>query len=189
MKNDSMTKTTRGVTILGSTGSIGCATLDVLARHPQRFHVFALSASTQVERMLDQCRRFQPQRAVMLDSTAAEKLKAALRAEHIDVEVLSGAEGLEVIATDPRAPIVVAAIVGAAGLLPTLAAVRAGKHVLLANKEPLVMCGQLFIAEAADSGALLLPVDSEHNAIFQCMPSGYTTGHEAPVRKIYLTCS
>ncbi len=179
----------KSVTILGSTGSIGCATLDVLARHPQRFRVFALSASTQVERMLEQCRRFRPTRAVMLDADAADKLKAALRAERIRVEVLAGAEGLEVIATDPRAPIVVAAIVGAAGLLPTLAAVRAGKHVLLANKEPLVMCGELLIAEARQSGATLLPVDSEHNAIFQCMPSGYATGHPAPVRRIFLTCS
>lgn len=179
----------QGVTLLGSTGSIGGATLDVLARHPQRFRIFALSASTQVERMLDQCRRFRPQRAVMLDPAAAEKLKTALRAEKISTEVLTGAEGLEVIATDPRAPVVVAAIVGAAGLLPTLAAVRAGKRVLLANKEPLVMCGQLFVTEARRSGALLLPVDSEHNAIFQCMPGGYATGNAAPVRRIVLTCS
>ncbi len=179
----------QGVTILGSTGSIGGATLDVLARHPQRFSVFALSASTQVERMLEQCRRFRPQRAVMLDPAAAGKLKAGLRAEKIPVEVLVGTEGLEVIATDPRAPVVVAAIVGAAGLLPTLAAVRAGKRVLLANKEPLVMCGQLFIEEAHRTGATLLPVDSEHNAIFQCLPAGYIAGKPVAVRRIFLTCS
>jgi len=185
----SSTTSTGGVTILGSTGSIGCAALDVLERHPQRFQVFALSAFTDVDGMLVQCRRFRPQRVVMRNPAAAEKLKAALRAERLPVEVLSGAEGLEAIATDARAPIVVAAIVGAAGLLPTLAAVRAGKRVLLANKEPLVMCGGLFIAQAARSGATLLPVDSEHNAVFQCMPSGYTTGRCAPVRRIFLTCS
>ncbi len=179
----------QGVTILGSTGSIGGATLDVLARHPQRFRVVALSASTQVERMIEQCRRFRPQKAVMLDPAAAERLKAGLRAHGVAVEALVGPEGLEAIATDPQASIVVAAIVGAAGLLPTLAAVRAGKRVLLANKEPLVMCGRLFMDEARRSGAALLPVDSEHNAIFQCMPGGFTTGTRAPVRRIFLTCS
>lgn len=179
----------QAVTILGSTGSIGEAALDVLSRHPQRFRVLSLSASTQVERMLEQCRRFRPQQAVMLDGAAAEKLRAALQAEQITTDVLTGANALETIAADPRAAIVVAAIVGAAGLLPTLAAVRAGKRVLLANKEPLVMCGRLFVDEARRSGALLLPVDSEHNAIFQCMPDRYTIGGDAPVRRIFLTCS
>jgi 1-deoxy-D-xylulose-5-phosphate reductoisomerase len=179
----------QSVVILGSTGSIGEATLDVLARHPQRFRVLSLSASTQVERMIEQCRRFRPLQAVMLDATAGEKLRAALRAEKLSTEVLTGAAALESIAADAHATIVVAAIVGAAGLLPTLAAVRAGKRVLLANKEPLVMCGQLFVDEARRSGALLLPVDSEHNAIFQCMPERYTIGGQAPVRRIFLTCS
>jgi 1-deoxy-D-xylulose-5-phosphate reductoisomerase len=179
----------QSVTILGSTGSIGDAALDVLARHPQRFRVHALSASTQVERMLAQCRRFRPERAVMLDTAAAQALETALRAERISTEVLAGAQALETIAADPRSTIVVAAIVGAAGLLPTLAAVRAGKRVLFANKEPLVMCGRLFVDAAQKSGALLLPVDSEHNAIFQCMPDRYTIGGRAPVRRIFLTCS
>lgn len=125
----------------------------------------------------------------MLDSKAGERLKAGLRAQALRAEVLSGAEGLQAIAIDPQAPIVVAAIVGAAGLLPILAAVRAGKRVLLANKEPLVMCGQLFMDEAGRSDATLLPVDSEHNAIFQCMPAGFITGSRAPVRRIFLTCS
>jgi 1-deoxy-D-xylulose-5-phosphate reductoisomerase len=177
------------VTLLGSTGSIGGATLDVLARHPDRFGIFALSASTQVERMLEQCRRFRPAQAVMLDAAAAERLAAGLRAEQIATEVLTGSDALQTVARDARAPIVVAAIVGAAGLLPTLAAVRAGKRVLFANKEPLVMCGPLFVEEARRSGAVLLPVDSEHNAIFQCMPDSYVTGHRAPVRRIFLTCS
>jgi 1-deoxy-D-xylulose-5-phosphate reductoisomerase len=180
---------TEQVTILGSTGSIGGAALDVLARHPARFRVYALSASTQIERLLEQCRQFRPQKAVLLDATAAGRLRDALRADGIATEVLTGAEGLQQIATDPQAAIVVAAIVGAAGLLPTLAAVRAGKRVLFANKEPLVMCGRLFVEEAARSGAVLLPVDSEHNAIFQCMPHGYTTGRRAAVRRISLTCS
>src|SRR3990167_4025218 len=158
----------QGVTILGSTGSIGGATLDVLASHARRFEVFALSASTHVERMLEQCRRLRPRKAVMLDPAAAERLKSELRAEGLPIEVLAGSMGLNAIAADPHAPTVVAAIVGAAGLLPVLAAVRAGKRVLLANKEPLVMYSPMFIAEAWRFGGALLPVDSEHNAIFQC---------------------
>jgi len=139
--------------------------------------------------MFEQCRRFQPQKAVMLDPTAAEKLKAELRTEGLDTEVSTGPAEIEAVAADARASVVIAAIVGAAGLLPVLAAVRAGKRVLLANKEPLVMCGQLFVDEARRSGAELLPVDSEHNAIFQCMPGGFIAGNRAPVRRIFLTCS
>src|SRR3989344_4558796 len=165
----------RGVTILGSTGSIGVNTLDVLTRHPGRFRILALTANTQVERLFEQCRRFLPQKAVMLDTRAATRLKDKIQRAGLAVKVLSGTEGLNTVATHPRAHIVVAAIVGAAGLLPTLAAVRAGKRVLLANKEPLVMSGRIFIEEAHASGAELLPVDSEHNAIFQCMPAGYRT--------------
>jgi len=180
----------RGVTILGSTGSIGVNTLDVLTRHPGRFRVLALTANTQVERLFDQCRQFLPQKAVMLDASAATRLKDKIQRAGLAVEVLSGTEGLNSVATHPRAQIVVAAIVGAAGLLPTLAAVRAGKRVLLANKESLVMSGRIFIEEAHASGAELLPVDSEHNAIFQCMPAGYRTGDTpADVKRIFLTCS
>jgi len=180
----------RGVTILGSTGSIGLSALDVLTRHPGRYRILALTANTQVDRLFEQCRQYQPQKAVLLDPRAAAELKDKVQKARLPVEVLSGAEGLTTVATHPRAHIVVAAIVGAAGLLPSLAAVRAGKRVLLANKEPLVMSGQLFIDEARASGAELLPVDSEHNAIFQCMPAGYRAGGApAGVRRIYLTCS
>jgi len=181
---------TRGVTILGSTGSIGINTLDVLARHPGRYRIVALTANTQVDRLFEQCRQFQPQKAVMLDPRAAAELKEKIQNAGLAIEVLSGSEGFNTVATHPRAHIVVAAIVGAAGLLPTLAAVRAGKRVLLANKEPLVMSGRLFIEEAHKHHAELLPVDSEHNAIFQCMPSGYQAGTTpSGVRRIFLTCS
>jgi 1-deoxy-D-xylulose-5-phosphate reductoisomerase len=180
----------RGVTLLGSTGSIGESTLDVLARHPERYRVVALAAHTRVEKMTEQCRRFMPDYAVMLDADAAATLKERLRAAGLGTQVLSGAESLERIAALVNVQVVVAGIVGAAGLKPTLAAVRAGKRVLFANKEPLVMCGQLFIEEARRSGAQLMPVDSEHNAIFQCMPDGYRAGERATgVRRILLTCS
>jgi 1-deoxy-D-xylulose-5-phosphate reductoisomerase len=181
---------TRGVTILGSTGSIGINTLDVLARHPRKYRVAALTANTQVDRLFEQCRQFLPQQAVMLDARAAAQLRERFRAAGLDIEVLSGTEGLSAVATHPQVHTVVAAIVGAAGLVPTLGAVRAGKRVLLANKEPLVMSGQVFIEEARRCRAELLPVDSEHNAIFQCMPDGFRTGAAASaVRRIFLTCS
>ncbi len=180
----------RGVTILGSTGSIGVNTLDVLARHPGRYRIMALTANTQVDRLFEQCQQFLPLRAVMLDTRAAAELKKKIQQAGLAIEVLAGAEGLNIVAAHPRTHIVVAAIVGAAGLLPTLAAVRAGKRVLLANKEPLVMCGRLFIEEAHVSSAELIPVDSEHNAIFQCMPSGFRTGTTpTAVQRIFLTCS
>lgn len=180
----------QGITILGSTGSIGVNTLDVVARHPQRYHVIALTANTQVDRLFEQCRRFLPQIAVMLDATAAADLKKKLVTAGLAIEVLSGTLGLTRVAALPEVDIVMAAIVGAAGLLPTLAAVRAGKRVLLANKESLVMSGHIMMQAAAASGAQLLPIDSEHNAIFQCMPAGYRTGAEPRgVRRILLTCS
>jgi 1-deoxy-D-xylulose-5-phosphate reductoisomerase len=178
------------VTLLGSTGSIGVSALDVLARHPQRYQVVALAANTRVEKLFEQCRVFQPEYAVMLDAESTERLKARLREQGLPTKVLSGASALERIAALDHVQVVVAGIVGAAGLKPTLAAVRAGKRVLFANKEPLVMCGALFIEEARRSGAQLMPVDSEHNAIFQCMPSGFRAGeHRAEVRRILLTCS
>ncbi|MBI3575455.1 MAG: 1-deoxy-D-xylulose-5-phosphate reductoisomerase [Gammaproteobacteria bacterium] len=180
----------QGVTLLGATGSIGVSTLDVLARHPDRFRVVALTANTQVERMVGQCRRFRPEFAVMQDPAAARELEKRLRSERLAVAVLSGIEGLNTVATLPKVATVMAAIVGAAGLLPALAATRAGKRVLLANKEPLVMSGHLFIEAARSSGAALLPVDSEHNAIFQCMPSGFRSGESrVEVRRIFLTGS
>ncbi len=180
----------RGVTILGSTGSIGINTLDVLTRHPGKYRIVALTANTQVDRLFEQCRRFLPLKAVMLDPRAAAQLMEKVRQAGLDIDVLSGVDGLNAVATHPEALIVVAAIVGAAGLMPTLTAVRAGKRVLLANKEPLVMSGHVFIEEAQRCGAELLPVDSEHNAIFQCMPDSFRAGVPATVvRRIFLTCS
>lgn len=182
--------TRRGVTLLGSTGSIGVNALDVLARHPDRYQVVALAANTRVEKLLEQCQAFRPEYAVMLDAESAARLKDRVRDKGLPIQVLSGATALERIAALDSVQVVVAGIVGAAGLKPTLAAVRAGKRVLFANKEPLVMCGALFIEEARRSGAQLMPVDSEHNAIYQCMPSGFRAGeHRAEVRRILLTCS
>lgn len=176
----------RGITVLGATGSIGVSTLNVVALHPQRYKVVALTGNTQVERLFEQCVRFVPQKAVMLDADAAAQLEARIRAAGLPTEVLSGLEGLTQVARLPEVEVVMAAIVGAAGLLPTLEAVRAGKRVLLANKEPLVMSGQVFMQEVRRAGAELLPIDSEHNAIFQCMPAATD---RAGVRKIMLTCS
>jgi 1-deoxy-D-xylulose-5-phosphate reductoisomerase len=180
----------RGVAILGSTGSIGVNTLEVLARHPARFRVVALTANRRVDVIFEQCSRFRPRLAVMLDAHAAEQLSARVRAAGLDTEVAAGVDGIASAATRADANIVVAAIVGAAGLLPTLAAVQAGKRVLLANKEPLVIGGRLLIDAAHAHGAQLLPIDSEHNAIFQCLPADFTAG-TAPrgVRRLVLTCS
>ncbi len=180
----------KGITVLGSTGSIGVSTLDVVARHPDRFRVVALSANRDVEAMVGQCLRFRPAHAVMADADAAQRLAERLAAEGCGTEVLAGAEGLERIATLEEVELVMAAIVGAAGLMPTMAAARAGKRILLANKEALVMSGPLFMEAVRDSGAVLLPVDSEHNAIFQCMPADFSRGLEpVGVRQILLTAS
>lgn len=180
----------RGVVVLGATGSIGLSTLDVLAQHPDKYRLVALTANSQVERLFELCQRFLPPMAVMQEPRAAQALERQLQAAGLAVEVRAGREGLEAVAAHPQAQIVVAGIVGAAGLLPTLAAARAGKQVLFANKEPLVMCGHLFIETARLTGAQLLPVDSEHNAIFQCLPHGFRAG-ETPrgVRRLMLTCS
>ncbi|OGI61943.1 MAG: 1-deoxy-D-xylulose-5-phosphate reductoisomerase [Candidatus Muproteobacteria bacterium RBG_16_60_9] len=180
----------RGVVILGSTGSIGMNTLDVLARHSTCFHVAALTANRQVDVIFEQCRRFRPQLAVMLDAASAERLAERVRAAGLTTEIVAGPEGLEAAAILAGADTVVTAIVGAAGLLPTLAAVRAGKRVLLANKEPLVIGGRLLIEAARTHGAQLLPIDSEHNAIFQCLPNNFSAGAAPPgVRRLLLTCS
>ncbi|MDF0752369.1 1-deoxy-D-xylulose-5-phosphate reductoisomerase [Marinobacter sp. 71-i] len=184
-----MTVVKRRISILGATGSIGLNTLDVIRRHPDRFSVSALTASTSVDAMVELCREFHPQYAVMADETAAVALTHAL-ADMPSVTVLSGPEGLSQVAGDSDADTVMAAIVGAAGLPPTLAAVRAGKRVLLANKEALVMSGKLFMDAVAASGAEVLPIDSEHNAIFQCMPADRirdTRG--AGITRILLTAS
>jgi 1-deoxy-D-xylulose-5-phosphate reductoisomerase len=179
-----------GVTLLGSTGSIGLSTLDVIARHPARFRVVALTANSSVDKLAAQCVRFQPQYAVMADADAATRLAILLKQSAPDVQVLSGNDGLVTVAGHETVDFVMAAIVGAAGLLPSLEAARTGKRVMLANKEALVMSGALFMQAVRDSRATLLPVDSEHNAILQCLPDNYVAGAApAGVRKIMLTAS
>jgi len=179
----------RPVTLLGATGSIGLSTLDVIRRHPERFSVYALTASTRAKELAVLCREFRPAVAVMASTEAAETLKELL-ADLPEIHVLAGEEGLCEVASAPEADTVMAAIVGAAGLPPTLAAVRAGKRVLLANKEALVMSGQLFMDAVAESGAELLPIDSEHNAIFQCMPADKVRDPRgAGITRILLTAS
>lgn len=165
--------TRRVLTILGATGTIGVNTLDVVARHPERFEVFALTGATQIGRMLEQCRLHRPRYAVMTEPAAAAAVRAQVRAEQLGVEVLEGAAALAEVATAPEVDTVMAAIVGAAGLPATLAAAHAGKRILLANKETLVVAGQLFMDAVAASAAELLPIDSEHNAIFQALPRNF----------------
>ncbi|GAA5315400.1 MAG: 1-deoxy-D-xylulose-5-phosphate reductoisomerase [Candidatus Pelagadaptatus aseana] len=177
------------ITVLGSTGSIGVSTLDVIARHPDRYQVFALTAHTSVEKLLRQCCDCRPRFAVMRDEQSAEQLRAGLQAKGLETEVLAGESGLEWVSAHDDVDSVMAAIVGAAGLAATLAAVNSGKKVLLANKESLVMAGGLFMKAVAESGAVLLPIDSEHNAIFQCMPANYQNLEQAGIRKILLTGS
>ena len=159
------------VAIAGSTGSIGISTLSVLAAHPEDYQVLALTAATQTDKLLEQCLAVKPRYAAMLDSKAASALATELKLAGSRTEVLSGIDALCQLAAHPDADIVMAAIVGSAGLLPTLAAVEQGKTVLLANKEALVMSGELFISKVKRHGATLLPIDSEHNAIFQCLPA------------------
>jgi 1-deoxy-D-xylulose-5-phosphate reductoisomerase len=185
-----MTRAARDITILGATGSVGASTLDVVARHPDRFSVAALAANRQWEPLLDLVVRFRPPYAALLDEQAARELAAAVRREGLATRVLAGAQGLCEVATLPDVDTVVAAIVGGAGLAPTLAAARAGKRILLANKETLVLAGSVFMAAVRDGGATLLPIDSEHNAIFQCLPAGYAGSPAAGgVRRILLTAS
>lgn len=180
----------RRLTVLGSTGSIGESTLDVVARHPDRFQAVALTADKNVEKMFEQCKRFHPLYAVMLNEQRAGQLEDKLRAANLDTTVLSGVESLEKVASLLEIDIVMAAIVGAAGIRPTLSAARAGKHILLANKETLVMAGRIFMDTIRQHRATLLPIDSEHNAIFQSLPQHYNgdlTG--SGVRRILLTAS
>lgn len=178
------------LTVLGSTGSIGSSTLDVVARHPDRFKIVALTANSQVELMLEQCRKFSPRYVVLVDEDAAARLRLRVREAGLSVEVLGGAAALEQVSVLPEVDAVMAAIVGAAGLRPTLAAAKAGKKILLANKETLVMAGNVFMDAVRQSGSALLPIDSEHNAIFQALPRGYD-GDLARngVRRILLTAS
>ena len=178
------------ITVLGATGSIGLSTLDVIARHPERYQAFALSGYSRLDELLALCVKHRPQVAVVPHEQAASQLQAGLRAAGLNTEVLVGEEGLCQIASAPEVDAVMAAIVGAAGLRPTLAAVNAGKKILLANKEALVMTGDLFMQAVRRSGSVLLPIDSEHNAIFQCLPQDFARGlGNVGVRRILLTAS
>ena len=176
------------LTVLGSTGSIGTSTLDVVARHPERFEVFALSAATQVDLLLAQCAQFRPRYAVMASAPHAGALAEKLQANGLPTQVIQAQDALEMIASHDDVDAVMAAIVGAAGLAPCLAAARAGKRLLLANKEALVVGGGLFMQTVRDGGATLLPIDSEHSAIFQSLPEDPSTW-ERRVEKIILTAS
>jgi 1-deoxy-D-xylulose-5-phosphate reductoisomerase len=179
-----------GVAILGSTGTIGVNTLDVLGQHPDQFRVAALGARRNVAVMAQQCEKWRPDYAALADESAARELEAVLRSRGVATRVLAGPASLDFIASLPEAPYVMAGIVGAAGLSSTLAAARAGQRLMLANKESLVMTGPLMIAAAREAGATLLPIDSEHNAIFQCLPPGSVPGVAPPgVRRILLTAS
>jgi 1-deoxy-D-xylulose-5-phosphate reductoisomerase len=176
------------IAVLGSTGSIGANTLDVVARHPDRFEVFALSASSQVDLMQRQCLQFRPAFAVMAQEDAGRALAARIEASGLRTRVLWGAPAIDIIATHEQVDAVMAAIVGAAGLSSCIAAARAGKKLLLANKEALVVGGELFLAAVRQGGATLLPIDSEHSAIFQSLPEDHATW-DARVEKIILTAS
>lgn len=181
----------KGICILGATGSIGVSTLDVISRHPEKYNVVALTANTNVEDLFQQCLVHHPEYAVLVDESRAQHFEQKISSSKVsDIKVLSGVSALEQVATLDHVDSVMAAIVGAAGLLPSLAAAKSGKTVLLANKEALVMSGNIFMQAVAGSGAQLLPIDSEHNAIFQCMPAEYTTGSQAKeARRILLTAS
>lgn len=180
----------QNITILGSTGSIGVSTLDVIARHPDRYSVYALTAHSKVEELAAQCAQFRPQVAVVGTAAAAQQLTRLLADRGVKTEVGYGVESLGAVASAAGCDAVMAAIVGAAGLAPTLAAAKAGKKVLLANKEALVMSGQLFMDAVAANNAALMPIDSEHNAIFQCLPHSYARiPANCGVAKILLTAS
>jgi 1-deoxy-D-xylulose-5-phosphate reductoisomerase len=179
-----------GIAILGATGSIGVSTLDVLSRYPEDYRVVALTANRDARRLFDQCLQFRPDYAVLVDEQAGNEFAGWLKDADLPTELLVGAENLEQVAALASVDYVMAAIVGAAGLLPTLSAARAGKRILLANKESLVMSGNILLDEVHAHNAELLPIDSEHNAIFQCMPSNFSDGlQQTGVTRILLTAS
>ena len=179
-----------GLTVLGATGTIGVNTLDIVRRHPGRFEVVALTAARQVDRLFEQCLEFRPKFAVLSDPAEADRLARRLREHGVSTEVAAGPDACIAAAGHPDATLVMAAIVGAAGLMPTLESARHGKRVLLANKEALVMTGGLFIGELRRHGASLVPIDSEHNAIFQCLPRDFAGDLAAAgVRRLLLTAS
>lgn len=178
------------VTILGATGTIGVQTLNVIAQHSEKFGVFALTANSNADGLFEQCLQFNPQYAVLLSEVSAEQLRLRLKQAAISTEVLCGAEALDFVSSHPEVDAVMAAIVGSAGLLPAISAAKAGKRILLANKETLVMAGKLFMQAVEEGGATLLPIDSEHNAIFQVMPNKKTADlKSAGIKKILLTAS
>jgi len=190
---------TQQITLLGATGSIGSSTLDVVSQHSADYSIYALTANINVDALEELCVQWQPSYAVMNNAASAEELSQRLKASNVNTEVLSGEAGLLQVVEDDAVDCIVAAIVGAAGLVPTLAAAKAGKRVLLANKEALVMSGKLFVDTARENNAVLMPVDSEHNAIFQCMPDNLTENHssvkmtnqqtKAGIERILLTAS
>lgn len=180
---------TQWITILGATGSIGLSTLDVVTRHPQRYSVFALTGMTKIQLLAEQCQKHRPKYAVVMDNDSAQQLNALLKPFDVPTQVLVGVDALCEVSRDSQVDIVMAAIVGAAGLMPTLAAVNANKKVLLANKEALVMAGHLFMEALKDSTAVLLPIDSEHNAIFQCLPQNKNDLSAVGVSKLLLSAS
>lgn len=179
------------VTVLGATGSIGCNTLDVIGRHPEKYRLFAITGNAQLELLMEQAQKYAPRYVVVADEALYQNACELAQQYNVDAEVLCGPQALQDVASAPEVDAVMAAIVGAAGLLPTLAAVKTGKRVLLANKEALVMSGALFIDAANQSGAKILPIDSEHNAIFQCLPQDFAYGDLATsgIHKILLTGS
>lgn len=186
-----VTNKIQAVTVLGSSGSIGHSTLDVIARHPDRFRVEALAARRNWRQLRDQCLTYGPRYAALTDTDAAAQLRDALKAQGCATEVLEGPTAVAELAGSAETDVVVAGIVGSAGLLPTLRAAEAGKRVLLANKEALVLAGRLFMDAVEAAGAVLMPVDSEHNAVFQCLPGGARRGqlHEAGITRVLLTAS
>jgi len=185
MSNSS--KSTKNIVVLGSTGSVGVSTLDVINLHPEKYAVLALTANSSVDKLFEQCIHHKPRYAVLADEKAASLLAQKLKASDSKTEVLAGQSEIESIAAHEDADSVMVAIVGAIGLRPSMAAVKAGKQVLIANKEPLVMAGDLFTAEAKRSNATILPIDSEHNAIFQCLP--YPFNDKPAVKRLILTAS
>jgi len=180
---------TEFITVLGSTGSIGVNTLEVIAQHPERYSVFALTGNRQLEKLAGQCAEHNARYAVVNDAASADQLTTMIAERGIATEVLYGEQALKEVAADTQVDIVMAAIVGAAGLVPTLSAIKADKKVLLANKEALVMAGPIFMQSLRRSKARLLPIDSEHNAIFQCLPSSYMNGDQSGVSKLILSAS
>jgi len=177
------------ITILGATGSIGISTLDVIDRHSRAYNIFALTGNKKIPLLAEQCAKFNPKYAVVMDAEAAGQLVNLLTQNHVSTEVLVGTDALASVSSHEDVDIVMAAIVGSAGLIPTLAAANAGKKVLLANKESLVMAGNLLMQAVDKSGATLLPIDSEHNAIFQCLPRDIKNLSKGGVSKLLLSAS